>query len=121
MTDTPNKPVKFLDLDALTSENEITIKLNGTVHKLQPLTVGDFINNTKLIQQLGTAADMETEIEAILTLLLRTFPTMKREELVNLPVQSLNAILEFANEHNGQNDAKRKTEEASNAIPPQAG
>jgi hypothetical protein len=113
---TKKEPTKYLDLDSFANEQEFVVKLKGIEHKLVSLTVNDFIFNTKLIQSLGTAPDIETELNAVIKMLTRAFPTMTEEMLRGMEIQKLNAILDFAHANNGQRagEAEAKAEAATN-------
>jgi len=117
-----NGPV-YLDLDAIENEVEIVVKLNGKEHALQPITVDDFIYNTKLVQDLGTNPDFEKETMTIIKMLIRAFPTMTEEELRKLPLVKLNAILDFAQKHNGSKQVEESMAEEAKEVenPPTAG
>ena len=113
MTNSP----KYLDLDSFGDASEFTVKLDGTEHKLAALTVDDFIFNTKLIQSLGTAPDIESELSAVVKMLTRAFPTMTEEMLRKLEIRKLNAILEFAHSNNGQRAGEAEAETEAKANP----
>lgn len=99
MTSSP----KFLDLDATDPNTpEVVIKLKGIEHKLVPLTLDGFIANTKAMNRLSTKATMEDEMDLICEMLIRSFPTMTREMLGSIELAKLNALMDFANAHNGQ-------------------
>jgi len=99
-------PTKFLDLDAIASEfPEVTIKLAGVAHALSPVTVEAWIANTKDMQALAVATDIETEI-------------LTHEMLIQLPLASLNKILEFAKTHNGERKADGEVAADAAANPP---
>lgn len=92
---------KFLDLDALTESTEKVVKIKGKEHILKPVTVGQFIENAKIVERLGTNPKFEDEFEAIVKMLLRAFPSMSRVDLEDLPIEHLNAVLEFARDNDG--------------------
>ncbi len=112
---------KFLDLDAVDMGAEVVIKLQGIEHKLKPVSVGDFIANTKLVQGLGVATDVETEVQTIITMLIRAFPTMTREMLIDLPIAALNKMFAFAQENNGTQKVEEEAKAEAEANPQPAG
>ena len=112
--------VKYLDLDAV-KQAEVVVKLNGKSHKLKPVSVSDFVENTKLIASLGPNADLETEMATIIKMLLRSFPTMVETDLTNLSFDQLNKLLEFAKEFGGQKSVEDEITKESAGNPQTAG
>ena len=106
--------IKYLDLDSVDSGLEVVVKLDGVEHKLQQVTVEDFIANTKLLQNMKAEASLEEEVEVVITMLLRAFPTMNREQLRKLSMAKLNAILDFAQKHNGSKDGESEAKSEGN-------
>lgn len=107
MSETTN----FLDLDAIAPEVEMTVRLNGQEHHLKPLSVEDFIKNTKDQASLGASGNVEDELNLVLRMLLRAFPTMNEEELRAVPLTKLWKLLEFAKENNGSTKIENEVEE----------
>jgi len=110
----------FLDLDSVVPEKEVVVKLGGQDHKLVPITVEGFIQNTKEIEAFTkiTNPTPEDEISLTIGMLQRSFPTMTAELLRGLTVLQLNKLNEFAQSNNG---AKKVEEEAAAENPPTAG
>ncbi|SER25835.1 hypothetical protein SAMN05216548_1144 [Faunimonas pinastri] len=114
--------VKYLDLDAIDlTENEFVVKLGGVEHHLKPVTVEDFVENTKLIQSLGVSGKLEDEVDTVIQMLVRAFPTMTVEQLKKLELVKLNALLDFAHKNNGQKQGEASAEAEATANPPAAG
>lgn len=94
---------KILNLDEITPPLEVVVKLNGKEHKLKTFTVEDFVENTKLAQSVtGTELTVEEEVNIVIKMLIRAFPTMSESDLRSMSLDKLSAILEFARENNGQ-------------------
>lgn len=111
--------MKYIDLDAVDpNANEVVIKLGGEEHKLVPITVEDFITNTKLVQSLGTSTDIEKEFEIVINMLCRSFPTIKEDQFRKLPLEKLNRILEIARANNGEEEVKKEAEAEAQENPP---
>ncbi|WP_431854309.1 hypothetical protein [Azospirillum sp.] len=86
----------FLDLDNLpTGAAERVLKLNGREHTLKPMSVADFIENTRMIQAQGNTLELAQEFELMITLIQRGFPTIAKDELMGLTLPQLNRILDF--------------------------
>jgi hypothetical protein len=111
---------KFLDLDAIAvDDNPLTVKLGGVKHVLKPITVKDFIANTKALQNLsGTNISVEAEMNLMMDMIMRAFPTVTRDMLEDLKLDSLNQLVEFANSNNGQ---KKVEDEIAKENPQPAG
>jgi hypothetical protein len=102
---------EFLDLDAIVSA-EVVVKLAGKEHKLKPLSVEDFIQNTIDQRALGAATQIEDEVELVLKMLNRAFPTLLVDDLRKVDLKRLWALLNFALEKNGSNQAKDEADAA---------
>jgi hypothetical protein len=109
---------KYIDLDALAPEVDVVIKLDGQSHKLATLTVEDFIQNTKAIQELPAGSTIEQEYETVVSMLVRCFPTITKARFHKLSLVQLNAILNFARENSGQTSIE---EDMKKENPPPAG
>ena len=118
------EPTNFLDLDAvLDAAPRIVVKLKGVEHVLEQLTVEGWIKSTKAAQALEAAGDltMEEEINSVIDMIIRAFPTMTKDGLFGLPLTALNRIVDFARQHNGQKvaDAEAEDEAANPPVPAQ--
>lgn len=111
---------QFLDLDALAKDEEYSVKLKGETHILKMATVETFIENTKSLEKLAAAATQEEEIEVILDMLLRAFPTMKREAINSLTLPQLVALKDFAMTAGGEKVAKTEDNAEGAGDPPSA-
>jgi hypothetical protein len=93
---------KFLDLDAVTKEAEFSVKLNGKDHALKIASVSTFIHNQREMEKLSLAATAAEELEVVLGIISRAFPTMPMEEIRELNLIQLQAIKDFAMSANGE-------------------
>ncbi len=116
------QPTKFLDLDAIEHEaTVVVIKLAGVEHKLTPISVTDWITNTKVMQTLAAdASDIEVQVDAMIGMITRQFKTLTKDMLREMPLTKLNAILEFARANNGENAANKEAAAEAKANPPTA-
>lgn len=108
----------FLDLDAVAPEIDLTVKLNGKKHKLKPLSVEDFIKNTKDQAALGASTQVEDEVNLVLRMLTRSFPTMTEDELRQVPLNKLWKLLEFARDNGGASKVEEETKAETAAENP---
>jgi hypothetical protein len=111
----------YLDLDAIIPEDEITVKLGGVEHKLVPITLEDFVRNTKAVQAMGAQVDPEAEMAMVTDMLFRAFPTMTPEITGKLTLIQLNKLLEFAMEHNGAKQVQKEAAAEAKTDPTSAG
>lgn len=93
---------KFLDLDAVAKEAEFVVKLNGNNHSLKLATVETFVTNMKEIEKLGMAPSAEAEFEAVVGIVMRSFPTIPENEIRALNVLQIKALSDFAMTANGE-------------------
>jgi hypothetical protein len=96
---------KFLDLDAVSSDAEFSLKLNGKEHALSEPSVDTFITNMRELETLSLNASPREEIEMSIRMIQRSFPTIPETELRALKLTQLKAIGDFARQASGQ-DAK---------------
>ncbi|HYG86988.1 MAG TPA: hypothetical protein VD978_12080 [Azospirillum sp.] len=98
---------KYLDLDGLPTGTtaERVLKLNGKEHPLKPMSVGDFIENTKLLQAQGDSPSLEREFEVMMKMIQRSFPSCSEAELMALTLPQLNQILDFVQDASGTDEA----------------
>lgn len=88
---------KLLNLDEFGANETLTIVLNGAEHKLQEMTVSDFIWAQK---ELKTQEDMKDELavfESLVRMLSRQFPSVPDGEFNKLPMSKLRALMDFVN------------------------
>lgn len=113
---------KFLDLDAVHQDLAgVAVKIAGEVHKLKPLTVLEFIANTKLMQELRAGAtDMAKEFEATIVMVGRSFPTVPVEHLKALSMVQLNKLVAFARDVNNGPSETPAAEAAPSTEAPKA-
>lgn len=112
---------KYLDLDAVDLDADVTINWKGVKHKLSPITVEQFIQNTKKLQEIGGKPNLEQEFEIVLVMVHNAFPTIPMADLKTIELVKLNKILEFAREYNGEQIVKADQEADAAANPPKAG
>ncbi|TDW20403.1 hypothetical protein EV128_12533 [Rhizobium azibense] len=92
----------YLDLDAIESPVDFTIKLNGKEHKVVETNVSDFIATARAIESLSVGASVEKELEVSLSIIQRTLPTIPEEELRKLKLSQLHKIRDFVMTANGE-------------------
>lgn len=113
---------QFLDLDAVDLPVQLVVKLGGKEHPLVPVTVESFVANTKLLQQLSKAkdGDLEAEVNLVIKVILRAFPTMTDEMLRKMPLANLNKLMGVAQDNDGTKAVEKAVEQDVKANPPVA-
>lgn len=107
---------KFLDLDALTPVEKITIKLNDRVHEFKEMSVEDFIWTQGKTREVIDSNDASQEeiLDATIEMLVRSFPTIKKDELSTLGLSKLRALNEFVT-HVALQGAEKAVEQSEGA------
>ena len=104
---------KMLDLDSLVSEQRV-LRLNGRDHEMVEMSVEEFINLMRETDKLDAKTSFADQLEMMVDLVSRRFPSIPKEELRALGLTKLNAILEFARA-SAESAAKDATAELSGA------
>ena len=105
---------KYLDLDAIAEESQFTFKLNGKEHQMRVATVATFAESMREIQTLALDASVESELEVIVRLVKRAFPTMSNEEVQNLTLPQLRHINDFVFDAIGGNGTMQSKDAQGN-------
>jgi hypothetical protein len=100
----------LIDLDAVQAEVEFVIKLDGKEHPVKPVSLEDFIANTKIMQKAATGDEisMEQELELVLSVVDRSIPTIGMERLRKLTMIQLKALQDAAMQMNGTDEVKKE-------------
>lgn len=120
------KPVTYIDLDAVVPQNEVVVKLDGADHRLVPITLEDFVKNTKLVEKLneGDKTDgeaLELQVNTLIDMVGRAFPTIGADRLRRLNIPQLNQLLDVAKSNNGQETVEKEAAAEAAANPQTAG
>jgi hypothetical protein len=110
---------KFLNLDEFGEGEVLTIVLNGKEHRLQEMTVSDFIWAQKEMKRQESISDEVAVFESLVTMLSRQFPTVEKRELEALPMNKLRKLMDFVNSM-AQQGAESAVAAANQENPPTA-
>ena len=106
---TKEQEVQFLDLDALTPDVSITIKINGEKHEMAEMTVADFVWAQKLSAEQAkidpnnvSDDDYEALMESMVDVLDHQFPTCPREDIAALSIGKLTKLVKFAGQYGAE-------------------
>lgn len=109
------KPIVFDIDDAINTEfPDIRVKMGSVEHKMQEATVDTFIKNVRDMDLLQKAENLLEELEILMRIIMRAFPTMKREDLTRLSLKQLNELANFgrrANDEITDEDLEREAAE----------
>jgi len=110
---------RFLDLDALAPAIDVSITLNGEKHVMAEMSVADFVwaqkmagEQEKLKEEDLTDEDYSRILGSMVDVLDRQFPTCPREEIAELPIVKLTALIQFTGQL-GAEGATAAIEEAA--------
>lgn len=107
--------MKIINIDALKPEATIVIKSNGKDHEMATLSVGGFLANLQDIERISAKQSPAEELDATLDVILRSFPTLTREEIKAWPLAAIAQIYEVA--QNGGNDVGVEDEDGEKETP----
>lgn len=102
---------KVLNLDELETAVEKEIVVDGTSHKMVPLSVEEFISNMKeieAIQEAGTELTPSDTFERSLNMILRAFPTLTAERVRQMKTHQVDALFNFV-----QGETEKEVERAA--------
>lgn len=114
----------YLNLDEIESPETFVFTHKGKEHQLAEVSVQDFVDNAKAMQELSLKPSVSEEVELLLRILTKAFPTCPEAEFRAMEMSKLNALMEFANMKGGQSAAAKELEIAKKAVasnPPEAG
>ncbi|NIH77428.1 hypothetical protein FHV99_004680 [Ochrobactrum sp. P20RRXII] len=83
-----------------TSFPNIRVKIKDKEHQLLEATVGSFIENVRDMEALRRTSDIVEELEILMRIIIRAFPTIKREDLSPLTLTQLNELANFGRRAN---------------------
>lgn len=86
--------MKVLNLDKLATKQKRQIELAGVAYPIEEMTVSNFIETTKVAQKIAGAPIAE-QVEATIEMVMRSIPSISKETLSGLPLETLEAIVAF--------------------------
>lgn len=115
---TDQTEARFLDLDALTPDVKVTIKINGAKHEMAEMSVENFVWAQRMSSEQGkvdpenmTDEDYKNSMSSMIDLLERQFPSCERKELEDMSINKLLALVRFTGKL-GAEGAEAAIEEA---------
>lgn len=106
--------MKVLNLDGF-AQVKRQLSLNGKNHNVLETSVQQFIDNLAAAEALEASGEkapetLSRQVKASVDAILQSVPTMTREELVGLSIESLSTILKFIR---GEIDPEESTSAAA--------
>lgn len=92
----------FINLDEVNDAPLVIIQVKGVKHPLKPVSVRDFIKNLKDLENLALDASMLDEIEILTNIIVRGFPTLTKDEVLDWPLPHLQKIALLARNGSGE-------------------
>jgi len=99
---------KIINLDDIRKPTPLVIIVDGERHELKPATVESFLENVKLIEEIGVNATVTQEFEAMIGIITRSFPTLTEKQIRQWSVEQLRYLVELTR---GANDEIASTDE----------
>lgn len=86
--------MKVLNLDKLAVAQKRQLVIAGVKYAIEEMTVSNFIETTKAAERLANASILD-QVEATIDLVLRSVPTVSREVLGVMPLETLQTVVAF--------------------------
>lgn len=89
---------KYLNIDAIQPEPEVTILVDGVEHQMKVQTLNDLIVNLKTLAEYD-AQPNKTPADEVITMaevIHRAFPTLTKERIGQLPLEAINKLFMVA-------------------------
>lgn len=105
---------KIINFDDLKKPAPVAIVIDGKKHDMKVASVDTFIANLKAIEGLGVAASPIQEIEVIVGIVHRAFPTLSEKQIRSWEITTIQALSDIARGVSGElvTDDKDAAEEA---------
>lgn len=88
---------KMLNLDEIQTEEKV-LKLKGQEHTMKEMSVEDFIELTKETEKYESGVEtmsMSEQMEKLVDMVLKAFPTCPRQDLMEQKLDMLTVIMKF--------------------------
>lgn len=107
--------MKVLNLDKLTKSEGREVVIFGKTYIVEGMTVENFIETTNAAERLRGEVSLVKQIEATISMIVRSIPSVDRADLLKLSLDQLQAIVAFVrgDDVEGVESAKPATEESS--------
>ena len=86
---------KLLNLNQLNAKEQREVQIGETVYKIKDMSVEDFIETTRVAEQMETEASYAKQISATVELIKRSIPDIDASVLMSLSLEQLRALTAF--------------------------
>jgi len=88
--------MKILNLNKIAPQSTHRIVLNDVSHAILPMTVENFVLTTAKVEELNqNNASYAEQVESTVDMILRSIPTLTRDELMDRSLDELNTVAAF--------------------------
>lgn len=87
---------KVVNFEALQDEPPFILMIEGKEHPMKIASVGDFVENMKLIETLGLKSSASEEIEVSIKVIARAFPTLTEAQIRTWQVTTIDKLFRIA-------------------------
>jgi hypothetical protein len=89
---------KILNLDEIETGVEKSFILNGKTHTMKPLSVMEFVAQTKRLDEMrASEASLSDSFEFMVDSICKAFPTVERDEVVRLDIGRIQKLTDYIN------------------------
>lgn len=104
---------KLLNLNQLNAKETREVQIGERVYAIKEMSVEDFIETTRVAEQMEAETSYAKQIAATVELIQRSIPTIDRIVLMTLSLEQLRALTAFIRGEDAEKIIAAATEEAS--------
>ncbi len=104
----------IVNIDALQEEPPFILVIGGKEHPMKIASVQDFVENMKMIEDLGTTPTFVQELDVSIKVIARAFPTLTEAEIRSWQVTTIEKLFKLTRGENPE------TKEGDAENPPTA-
>jgi hypothetical protein len=93
---------KIINLDAVSTEPDLAIVVDGKRHDMVKPTMQNFIDNMKLVEELGMNPSPVKEMESGIVIIRRAFPTITEKDLLGWTLERVQMLVDLARSSAGE-------------------
>jgi hypothetical protein len=87
--------MKVLNLDKLAKKEGRELVIFGKTYEVEGMTVANFIETTRVAEQLAEEPSLVKQVEATIDMIARSVPSVDKADLAKLELVQLQAIVKF--------------------------
>lgn len=86
---------KLLNLDQLNAKEVREVQISGTTYEIKEMSVEDFIETTRVAEEMEKETSYAKQLQATVTLIKRAIPNIDQAVLMALSLDQLRALTAF--------------------------